>query len=202
VADRCKPHDKGCKNVLKEALLVIDVQNEYFTGRLHVTYPQGSLSHILQAMDAAHAAGIPVIVIRHRNPGPGAATFIPGTNEYELHPEVTRRPRDMIVDKTFPGSFTDTGLDEWLHEKGITSLTIAGYMTQMCCDTTARQAFHRGYRVIFLSDATGTLTIANSAGSVCDKDLHRATLVTQQMKFSQVTTTAEWIASLLISYDS
>jgi nicotinamidase-related amidase len=186
--------------ILKEALLVIDVQNEYFTGGLYVTYPPGSLSHILLAMDAAHAAGIPVIVIRHCNPGPGAATFIPGTYGYELHPEVGKRPRDMIVDKTFPGSFTDTGLDEWLNEKAINSLTIAGYMTQMCCDTTARQAFHRGYRVTFLSDATGTLSIANSAGSVSDKDLHQAILVTQQMKFSQVTTTTEWIASLPISY--
>jgi nicotinamidase-related amidase len=197
-----QPDDEKVNYILKEALLVIDVQNEYFTGRLHVTYPQGSLSHILQAMDAAHAAGIAVIVIRHCNPGPGAATFIPGTNEYELHPEVNRRPRDMIVDKTFPGSFTGTGLDEWLNEKGITSLTIAGYMTQMCCDTTARQAFHRGYRVTFLSDATGTLSIANSAGSVSDKDLHRVTLATQQMKFSWVTTTTDWIASLPISYDS
>jgi nicotinamidase-related amidase len=186
---------------MEEALLVIDVQNEYFTGRLRVTYPPGSLSHILQAMDAAHVAGLPVIIIRHGNPGPGAATFIPGTNEYELHPEVNRRPRDMIIDKTFPGSFTDTGLDAWLNEKGITSLTIAGYMTQMCCDTTARQAFHRGYRVEFLSDATGTLSTANSAGSVSDKDLHRVTLVTQQMKFSRVMTTIEWIASLPIKYN-
>jgi len=81
-------------------------------------------------------------------------------------------------------------------------VTIAGYMTQMCCDTTARQAFHRGYKVIFLSDATGTLSVTNSAGSVRDSDLHRAVLVTQQMKFSRVMTTMDWILSLPIDYDS
>ncbi len=187
---------------MKTALLVIDVQNEYFLGKLPVTYPPGSLRHILQAMDAAHAAGIPVIVIRHCNHGPGAVTFRPGTNEYELHPEVKKRPAELHVEKTFPGSFTETGLDTWLKQHSIESLTITGYMTQMCCDTTARQAFHRGYRVTFLSDATGTLQVTNSAGSVSDSDLHRAVLVTQQMKFSQVMTTMDWISLLPIDYDS
>jgi nicotinamidase-related amidase len=66
-------------------------------------------------------------------------------------------------------------------------------MTQMCCDTTARQAFHRKYAVNFLSDATGTLTVSNQAGTVSAADLHRAILVTQQQKFARVLTTAEWI---------
>ena len=73
-------------------------------------------------------------------------------------------------------------------------------MTQMCCDTTARQAFHRGYTVKFLSDATGTLSITNRAGAISDADLHRAILVTQQQRFSQVMTTSEWIQSLEIPY--
>ncbi len=87
---------------MHEALLVIDVQNEYFSGKLHITFPPGSLSHILQAMDAAHAARIPVIVIRHKNSEPDAETFRPGTNGYELHPEVKKRPCDVLIDKTFP----------------------------------------------------------------------------------------------------
>ena len=66
-------------------------------------------------------------------------------------------------------------------------------MTQMCCDTTARQAFHRGFAVDFLADATGTLSVTNSAGTISDRDLHRAILVTQQMRFSRVLTTDEWI---------
>jgi nicotinamidase-related amidase len=69
-------------------------------------------------------------------------------------------------------------------------------MTQMCCDTTARQAFHRGYGVEFLSDATGTLAIQNQAGAVTAEELHRAILVTQAMLFSQVMTTEEWIKGL------
>jgi len=186
--------------MMKEALLVIDVQNEYFSGPLQVTYPSGSLVKILQAMDAAHIADIPVIVVKHSNPSADSTAFRPGTPAWDLHPEVAGRPSDLIIEKTFPGSFTNTGLDEWLVEHAITSVAISGYMTQMCCDTTARQAFHAGYQVTFLSDATGTLTITNTAGTVRDADLHRAILVTQQMRFSQVMTTADWIRSLHLEY--
>ena len=66
-------------------------------------------------------------------------------------------------------------------------------MTQMCCDTTARQAFHRGYAVDFLSDATGTLSVTNAAGTITAGDLHKAVLITQQMLFSRVLPTDEWI---------
>ena len=178
---------------MKEALLVIDVQNEYFTGKLPVTYPRDSFEKILTVMDHALAQRIPVAVIQHTNPAPEAATFKKGTSGWELHDAIKEQQVDIILEKNLPGSFTGTGLEAWLKENRISTITIAGYMTQMCCDTTARQAFHRGYKVNFLSDATGTLAITNPAGSVSDEELHRAVLVTQAMVFSRVLTSDEWI---------
>ena len=102
----------------------------------------------------------------------------------------------ILIEKTLPGSFTGTELESWLRDKGIERLVISGFMTQMCCDTTARQAFHLGFAVTFLSDATGTLPIKNSAGSVTAEELHRAILVTQEALFSKVITADEWISSL------
>ena len=55
-------------------------------------------------------------------------------------------------------------------------MTVAGYMTHMCCDTTASKAAHLGLKVEFLSDATGTLPVKNSAGEVSAEELHRSTL--------------------------
>ncbi|MDP3563963.1 MAG: cysteine hydrolase family protein [Methanoregula sp.] len=178
---------------MKQALLVIDVQNEYFTGKLPVTYPPGSLEHILVAMDHAHAVHLPVVVVQHTNMAPEAPTFRKGTDGWELHNAIKQRHADIILEKNLPESFAGTVLDAWLKKNDISSITIAGYMTQMCCDTTARQAFHRGYAVNFLSDATGTLSFTNTAGSISDADLHRAILVTQQQRFSRVLSTAEWI---------
>ena len=95
----------------KRALLVIDVQNEYFTGKLPITYPAGSLDNVLSAMDAARAYGAPVVAIQHAAAQPDAAVFRKGSKEWELHPEVAARPHDVLIHKSLPGSFT--GARNW-----------------------------------------------------------------------------------------
>ena len=87
---------------------------------------------------------VPVVVIQHTNQAPDAVTFRKGTDNWELHKEIKQRHSDILIGKNLPGSFTGTSLESWLKERDISKVTIAGYMTQMCCDTTARQAFHRG----------------------------------------------------------
>jgi len=176
---------------VKRALLVIDVQNEYFTGKLPVTYPEDSLVNILLAIDAAKPRGIPVIAVQHSSPE-GSKTFARGSNGWELHDEIKAKKYDHLIEKRLPGCFTGTQLENTLKKLGCDTVTIAGYMSQMCCDTTARQAVHLGLAVEFLSNATGTLAISNYAGSVTAEELHRAVLVTQAMRFSSVMTEKEW----------
>ncbi|WP_010582975.1 cysteine hydrolase family protein [Schlesneria paludicola] len=178
---------------MNRALLVIDVQNEYFTGALPITHPTGHLEQILGVMDAAAKKSLPTVVIRHHQLDSDSPIFRKGSTEWELHPEVEKRRYDLLIDKTLPGSFTLTGLEEWLKSSGIGTLTICGYMTHICCDTTARQAMHRGYNVEFLSDATGTLPVANSAGAVTAEELHRSILCAQQMMISEVLDSKAWI---------
>lgn len=178
---------------MSRALLVIDVQNEYFTGALPITHPVGHLERILEVMDAA-AERIPTIVIQHHTTG--LPIFRKGTKEWDLHPEVARRPRDLLIEKTLPGSFTDTPLEAWLRERGISTVTIAGYMSHMCCDTTARQAVHLGFKAEFLRDATGTLPLSNSAGSVTAEELHQSILCAQQQFLSEVLPTSDWVKRL------
>lgn len=181
---------------VKQALLVIDVQNEYFTGRMPLVYPPGSLENVLRAMDAAIENEIPVIVVQHTAPQPDSSVFIKGTDGWSLHPEVKKRSNSMVIEKHLPGSFTGTDLDAWLKSRDIDTIVIAGYMTHMCCDTTARQAMHLGYAVRFLSDATGTLSINNDTGAVSAEELHKAVLVVQNSRFSEVLTAREWIGRI------
>ena len=103
-----------------------------------VTWPPKSFENILTAMDYAHASRVTVIIIQHTNLAPESATFRKGTGTWELHDEVKHRHADVIIEKTMPDSFAGTRLGEWLQEQKISTVTIAGYMTQMCCDTTAR----------------------------------------------------------------
>jgi nicotinamidase-related amidase len=172
------------------ALLVIDVQKEYFTGALPITYPTDHLPNILSVVDTARSSGIPTVFVRHHEET--LPIFRRGTDAWELHPELAERPCDLILDKTLPGCFTKTLLEEWLAERQIDTLTISGYMTHICCDTTARQGMHAGYKVEFLSDATGTLGLENQAGSVSDEQLHRAILCAQQHFISEVVTKKTW----------
>ena len=178
------------------ALLVIDVQREYFDGALPIRHPVGHLSHILEVMDVARQAKVPTVVVRHHQPDPNSPLFRKDSPMWQLHPEVEARPRDILVDKQLPGSFTNTPLDQFLKEHHVDTVTIAGYMTQVCCDTTARQAFHLGYQVEFLSDATGTLDVTNKAGSVTAEQLHEAILVAQQMFISDVIDRGTWLARI------
>ena len=181
---------------MKRALLVIDVQNEYFTGLLPITHPHAHLENVLRVMDAARGAGVPVVVVQHTFPQPEMPFFKKGTPGWELHPEVASRPRDHWVEKELPGSFTGTDLEAWLRQREVDTVTVAGYMTHMCCDTTARQAAHRGFRVEFLSDATGTLPVKNSAGEVSAEELHRSILCAQQMMISEVLDADRWLTRL------
>jgi Amidases related to nicotinamidase len=181
---------------MKRGLLVIDVQNEYFTGKMPVTYPEGSFDKIMQAVAAANQNDIAVILIRHEAPQENAVAFVKHSKGWEFREELMTKEYIGIIDKSLPGSFTGTGLEKLVRDMGIDTVVICGYMTQMCCDTTARQAVHLGFSVEFLSDATGTLAVANNAGKITAEELHKAILITQAMRFSKVLNTDEWIESI------
>ena len=176
---------------MKKALLVIDVQNEYFIGKLKVTYPRNSLDNILKVMDYAKDNNMIIILVQHT--AISGDTFIKNSMEWEIHPKILNKTYDYHIEKTKPSSFYNTNLEEILEKENIEGLVISGYMTQMCCDTTARDAFHKGYSVEFLSDATGTIDVSNKVGTISSKDLHKATLIAQSLRFSNVLSSHEWM---------
>jgi nicotinamidase-related amidase len=183
--------------VPKRALIVIDVQNEYFDGALPISDPppEASLANIGRAMDAAKAAGVPVIVVQHSSE-PDSEMFAKGSHGWKLHPEIEQHARDHLVEKHLPGSFTGTDLEDIIASTGVETVAITGYMTHMCVDTTSRQAAHLGYAVEILNDATGTLSLENSGGAAAGEELHRASLVAQGQFFADVVSTDEWLDRL------
>ena len=176
---------------MKKALLVIDVQNEYFTGKLKVTYPSNSLDNILKVMDYAKANNMIIIIVQHT--ADSGETFVKNSMEWEIHPKILKKHYDYHIEKTKPSSFHNTNLEEILEKESIEGVVICGYMTQMCCDTTAREAFHKGYEVEFLGDATGTIDVSNKIGTISSEDLHKATLIAQSLRFSNVLSSKEWM---------
>lgn len=181
----------------RRALLVIDVQNEYFTGDFQIEYPPTtiSLNNIGLAMDAASAAGVPVIVVQHDMPE-GAPIFSRGTLGWQLHPEIAKRPADHHIIKSMASSFTGTDLAQWLSAKGIDTLTVVGYMTHNCDAATIYHASHAGLKVEVLEDATGSLPYENAAGKASAEEIHRVFCTVFHSSFAAVTSTKNWIAAV------
>lgn len=179
------------------ALIVIDVQNEYFTGKLRISHPQvsTSLPNICRAMDAARAAGIPVVVVEHLTP-PGAPIFARGSEGAALHPDVARRAADHRVEKSLASALAGTDLGPWLRQRGIDTLALVGYMTHNCIDATARQASHEGWKVEFLHDAAGALAYENARGRASAEEIHRVFTVVLHTGFAAAVSTDAWLAAV------
>lgn len=185
------------RDLPRRALIVIDVQNDYDGGNLAIEYPafSDSVQKVALAMDAARAHGVKVVVIKMILPET-AQVFAAGTHGAELHPEIAARPRDHYIEKTLPSAFTGTDLEIWLRKNSIDTVTIAGYMTHNCDLSTVIHAFHMGFAVEFLTNATGAVPYANSAGQATAEEIHRVMTVVLQARFAAVLSTDRWIECL------
>lgn len=179
----------------RRALIVIDVQNEYVTGNLLIEYPDihTTLGNIGKAMDAATAASMPVIVVQQFAPQQ-SPVFAEGSKSWQLHEVVTSRTWQHKINKKLPSAFAGTDLAEWLAAHDINTLSVCGYMTHNCVDSTIKHAFHSGLNVEYLSDASGSLSYANKAGYASAEEIHVAFTIVMQARFAAVMNTGEWIA--------
>ena len=161
------------------ALVVIDAQQEYFAPAGKVVLPGGpaAVGRIADALAWARAQGLAVVHVVHESRKPGAAIFAPGSPALEVHPAARPVPGEPVVRKHLPGSFTGTKLEELLRAQAVERVILAGFMTQMCVDTTAREAAHRGFQVTVLSDATAAMAVKGPDGeTIPAEQVHRTHL--------------------------
>lgn len=179
----------------RRALIVIDVQQEYFEGLLQIQHPprDESLARVTEAMETAAQSDIPAVVVQHKAPA-GFPVFAPESSTFELHPEVAERADNAAhrITKPFASIFAGTGLEEWLREREIDTITIVGYMTNNCVIGSAAAAEPLGFTVEVLSDATGAIDIANSAGSAPAKQVHETLMAVLNSSWAAVATTSAW----------
>lgn len=144
---------------MQEALLIIDVQNDYFPGgtcELWNVYE--AENKIKMLIEESRTLGRPIIYIQHINP-PDENFFLEGTYGCEISERIKPLPEDKIIVKYYPNSFLETELDSYLKEKYIKKLIVCGMMTHMCVDTTVRAAMDYGYEVDLAADACATMDL-------------------------------------------
>jgi nicotinamidase-related amidase len=176
------------------ALIVIDAQEEYFARLGKVVLPGGpaAVGQIERTLAWARRAGVPVVHVVHESRRPGASTFAPGSAALAIHPQAAPVAGEPIVQKHLPGSFTGTGLEAFLRERGIQRVLLTGFMTQMCVDTTARQAAHLGFQVTVLADACAAKSVTDPEGeTITAEQVHRTHLGSLSGFLAEITTVAQ-----------
>jgi nicotinamidase-related amidase len=167
------------------ALLVIDMQ-EYFRSIVIPILPE-----LTQLIHCCRNANVPVIFTHHahKNPIEDAGMLakwweeliIDGTPQAEILSEIKLLPTEKIIHKNRYSAFFNTDLDRYLQQHYIQQLIIGGVMTNLCCETTARDAFVHDYEVFFLKDGTAT----------SNEDFQQATLLNLSFGFAQIMTCQE-----------
>lgn len=143
-------------------LILIDCQNTYTEGVMELEGVQAALDETAALLDRARSAGIPIIHIQHDD-GPGSLYDISG-HSGAIVERVAPREGEPVVVKNYPNSFVETDLDSRLKAAGAENLVIAGFMTHMCVNSTARGAFNLGYAPTVVAAATATRTLPGLTG--------------------------------------
>jgi nicotinamidase-related amidase len=179
------------------ALLLIDLQLDYFPGGAHPLVAPEAAVGVASAVLAAHrTAGLPVVHVQHVWDDADAAFMKPGTPGIEIHPSVSPIAGEPLVTKAHPNSFRETTLCEVLDGLGVNSLTVAGMMTSMCVDATVRAAADFGYSVSVVSDGCAAPAVSFGGVNVSGAQVHAAFLAMLADSYANVVSGADVIAAV------
>jgi ureidoacrylate peracid hydrolase len=194
------------------ALLVVDLQNIFMLPGmpLEVPYAREIVPNVNRLAAAVRAAGGPVVWVQltgegmqgwscyHDRLGPNmrqdvAKNIARGTGGHALHGDLDVQPEDLVVEKTRYSVFIQgaSELDAELRGRGIDTVVVVGTLTNVCCESTARDAMMLNYRTVLVSDANAALS---------DEE-HNMSLANVLTTFGDVLSTDEVIAALVADVD-
>jgi nicotinamidase-related amidase len=158
---------------MKTALLLIDIQNDYFPGgNMELVGMEQSSQKARELLDLFRKNDMPSFHIQHVSLGKGAGFFLPDTKGAEIHESIRPLPSDIVIQKNFPNSFRDTDLLEKLKSAQINALVICGAMSHMCIDATTRAAADHGFKCTVIHDACATRDLQFENALVPAKQVH------------------------------
>lgn len=192
----------------RTALIVVDMQRGFLEddsamGRIgfNLSLLRAVIDPCAEAVAVARRAGIPVIWTRYvyepdYSDGGVMVDLLPalkaegalrrGDAEIEIHAAYAVAPEDVVIDKSRPSAFFDTGLDAALTELGVTQLMICGITTNCCVESTVRDAAHRNIATFVLTDAVAET----------DPMRHEYALKAMGMLFARLATVAQFAAAV------
>jgi nicotinamidase-related amidase len=179
---------------MKTALLIVDIQNDYFPGgKMEL---EGSTEASLRAKELLNlfrAEKRPVVFVQHVSIQKGATFFLPDTDGVHIHENIRPLPGETVIRKHYPNSFRDTGLLDHLKKDPVGRLVICGMMTSMCIDATVRAAFDYGFQCVVAHDACATRSLQFKDVSIPAHHVHGAFLAALGSVYARVMGASEVI---------
>jgi nicotinamidase-related amidase len=178
------------------ALLVIDVQQSF----LHRPYwNDGEVplfrARLLELTAGCRSRSVPVLHVLHEEPGSGGP-FDPASGLVRVLDWLPPGP-DATFRKRVHSAMVESGLREWLGERGIRRLVVSGIRTEQCCETTTRHASDLGFDVTFVTEATLTFPMTHAGGRVyTPAEIRERTELVLAGRFARIATVAETLAAL------
>lgn len=180
---------------MNKALLLIDLQNDYFPGgAMELVGAGAAVAQATKLLGAFRRQSLPVIHIQHVSTRAGATFFLPDSRGVEIHSSVAPRADESVFTKHYPNAFRETPLLDHLRGGTITQLVIAGMMTQMCIDTSTRAAADLGFACTLAHDACATRALSFGGTTVTAADVQAAFMATLNGLFARVVATDEVVA--------
>jgi nicotinamidase-related amidase len=179
----------------KRALVLIDLQNDYFPGgKWTLSGIESAADNAAKVLAAARAAGDLVVHVRHEFTAADAPFFTPGSPGAQIHPKVKNLEGEPVVLKHQVNSFRETDLKAILDRDGIEEVVICGAMSHMCVDAGTRAASDLGYKCVVVHDACATRDQEFEGAVVPAADVHAAFMAALRFGYARLVTTEEYLA--------
>jgi len=178
----------------KRALVLIDIQNDYFPGgKWPLSGIEAASDNAAQLLAAARAACYLVVHVRHEFPTLDAPFFAPGSDGARIHPKVRNFEGEPFVLKHHVNSFRETDLKAILDRNGVEEVVICGAMSHMCVDAGTRAASDLGYRCDVVHDACATRDQEFEGVVVPAAQVHAAFMAALRFGYARLVTTEEYV---------
>ena len=173
-------------NLAQSVVIVIDAQREYVDGALPLAGVDQALVEIAQLLERARSAGTPVIHVKHRGRAGGA--FDPDATRGDIVAQAAPAGAEPVIEKLLPNAFSGTDLKTQLEALGHKELILAGFMTHLCIEATARSALDHGFKANVIASATATRDLPDptSEGTLAAAEVQRNALAALSDRFALI----------------
>ncbi|PFK44038.1 cysteine hydrolase [Bacillus cereus] len=180
---------------MKTALLLIDIQNDYFpNGKMELRGAIEASEYASQLLQYFREVSQPIFHIQHVSIKENATFFLPNTEGVHIHKNVHPSKNETVILKHYPNSFRETDLLEQLQNLEIEHVIICGMMTHMCIDATVRAAFDFGFRCTVVHDACATKDLLFKNATIPAVYIHNTILASLNGIYANVMSTEEFLS--------